>query len=166
MKKGRRWYRRAVKVDVVVETPRFCRNKYEWDPDVNRMRLDRRIPGALSFPLDYGFIPDTLAVDGDPLDALVVLEEAAFPGVVVRTRPVAVCWICDGGDREPKIICVPTSDPSYSMVRDFSDLPCHVVNEVEQFFNAYKDLQPGRSSRFECFDDAKAARTVVRSCRI
>src|SRR4051812_15578024 len=132
-----------MKLDVVVETPRGMRNKYEWDPDARRMRLDRRVPGALSFPVDYGFVPDTVAIDGDALDALVVLEEPAFPGVVVSVRPVGVCWICNGDEREPKILCVPVRNPSYDAVKDLDGLPQHLLDEIAQFFDCYKDLQKG-----------------------
>ena len=154
-----------MKVDVVVETPRGSRNKYEWDPGANRMRLDRRVPGAVSFPVDYGYIPDTTASDGDPLDVLLLLQESTFPGVVVEARPVGVCWICDSGDREPKIVCVSTTDPTYSSIKDLAGVPSHILDEIEQFFDCYKDLEPGKFSRFDGFEDADAARRVIRDCK-
>src|SRR4051794_953476 len=122
-------------IDVVIETPRGSRNKYEWDHKLGVIRLDRRIPGAVSFPADYGYVPGTLSRDGDPLDALVLLDEPAFPGVRVRVRPVGVCWTTDEKTLEPKIICVPLKDPSYEEIETLKQVPPYLLEEIRQFFD-------------------------------
>ena len=171
--RGGRWpfvtrpcgYSGVVKVDVVIEIPRGSRNKYEWDERRRVMRFDRSVAGAVAFPADYGFIPQTCSDDGDPLDALVLLDEPTFPGIWVLTRPVGVCWTDAGKYQEPKIICVPVNDPSYTRVRDLGDLPDVVRDEIQQFFNVYKDFDDGHDSRFMRFDDHNAAKAVIRNSR-
>ncbi len=149
----------------MIEIPRGSRNKYEWDDERRVMRFDRRIPGAVTYPRDYGFIPDTLAADGDPVDALVLLEEPTFPGIWITARPVGVCWTDAEKYREPKIICVPVHDPSYASVADISELPQYMLDEIKQFYDVYKDFDDGHASHFTGFDDAKAARDIIRKAR-
>ena len=100
-------------IDVMVEIPRGSRNKYEYDHERGVMRLDRRLFSATVYPADYGFIPDTLALDGDPLDALVLLEDPTFPGCWVRSRPVGMLVMQDEAGEDAKVICVPPNDPRY-----------------------------------------------------
>ena len=154
-----------VKVDVVIEAPRGSRNKYEWDGERRVMRLDRRIPGAVSFPADYGFVPDTCGVDGDPVDALVLLSEPTFPGIWVTARPVGVCWTDAEKYHEPKLICAPVDDPSYAEIVDISDVPQHVIDEITQFFDVYKDFDDGHGSSVLRFEGHEAARQIVRKAR-
>src|SRR3954467_8461079 len=117
-------------IDVVVEIPRGSRNKYEFDHERHVMRLDRRLFSATVYPTDYGFVPDTLAEDGDPLDVLVVLEEPTFPGCWINVRPVGVLWMEDEAGRDAKVLCVPLHDPSYDGVRDLGDFPGHLLDEI------------------------------------
>ena len=98
-------------IDVVVEIPRGSRNKYEMDKERGVIRLDRRLFSATFYPADYGYIPDTLGEDGDPLDALVLLDDPTFPGCWVSARPVGVFWMADDKGPDAKIICVPAGDP-------------------------------------------------------
>ena len=100
-------------IDVMVEIPRGSRNKYEYDHERGVMRLDRRLFSATVYPADYGFIPDTLALDGDPVDALVLLEDPTFPGCWVRSRPVGMLVMQDEAGEDAKVICVPPDDPRY-----------------------------------------------------
>jgi inorganic pyrophosphatase len=132
-------------IEIMVEIPKGSRNKYEFDHDRHVMRLDRRLFSATIYPADYGFLPDTLGEDGDPLDALVLLEDATFPGCIVEARPVGVFWMEDEAGPDAKIICVP-DEPGYANVRDIGDLPDHLRNEIEHFFAIYKDLEPNKSS--------------------
>ena len=132
-------------IDVVVEIPRGSRNKYEIDHDSGRIRLDRRLFSATVYPADYGFVDGTLGEDGDPLDALIILEEPTFPGCVVGCRPVGVFWMEDDAGPDAKIICVIDGDPRWDHVRDIADLPSHLTQEIEHFFTVYKDLEPGKS---------------------
>jgi inorganic pyrophosphatase len=154
-----------MKVHVVVETPRGSRNKYEWDEHERVMRLDRFVPGAVSFPADYGFIPDTRAVDGDPLDAIVLLQEPTFPGVWIKARPIGVCWIDAEKYCEPKVICVARDDPFGDEWRDISDLPKPTLDEITQFFDVYKDFDGGHGSHTEGFEGHKVASEVIRQAR-
>jgi inorganic pyrophosphatase len=154
-----------VKVDVVVEVPGGSRNKYEWDEKRGVIRLDRRIPGAVAFPADYGFIPDTLSVDRDALDALVLLQEPTFPGVWVTARPIGVCWVDAGKYREPKVICAPVDDPGHDGLRDITDVPETTLEEITQFFNVYKQFDNGHDARADGFDGHKVASAIVRKAR-
>jgi inorganic pyrophosphatase len=133
-------------IDVVVEIPRGSRNKYEYDHELHQIRLDRRLFSATVYPADYGFVPDTLAEDGDPLDALVLVEDPTFPGCVVRSRPVGVLWMQDENGRDAKLICVPVSEPIWQGVVELEDLPTHLLDEIRHFFEVYKVLEPGKQS--------------------
>src|SRR5271166_5504862 len=136
-------------IEVIVEIPRGSRNKYEYDHDRHIMRLDRRLFSATFYPADYGFVPDTLAEDGDPLDALVLLEDPTFPGCLVRVRVVGVFFMRDEKGRDAKLITVLEHDPNYDRVRDLEDLPDHLLREIEHFFSIYKDLEPGKMTEVD-----------------
>lgn len=140
-------------VDVFVEIPAGSRNKYEWDPDLGAMRLDRRLFSAMAYPADYGFVPGTLGEDGDELDALVFLDEPTFPGCVVRARVVGVFHMRDDKGADAKLLCVAAEDARQDHVRDLDDLPAHLRSEVAHFFEVYKDLEPGKSSDTRGFGD-------------
>jgi inorganic pyrophosphatase len=150
-----------VDVEVVVEIPRGSRNKYEMDHDTGRIRLDRMLFTSTRYPLDYGFIPDTLAEDGDPLDALVMLDEPTFPGCLVRARPVAVFWMTDEHGPDAKILTVPARDPWYEAVRDLGDVPEHLAAEIGHFFDIYKELEPGKSTDVRGWQDRASAERVI-----
>src|SRR2546423_7946464 len=144
-------------VHVVIEIPRGSRNKYEIDHETGRVFLDRRLFSATVYPADYGFVPDTLSGDGDPLDALVLLEDPTFPGCLVRARPVGVFWMVDEKGEDAKLICVPVDDPSSGTVNELSDLPTHLLAEIEHFFAVYKMLEPGREFSTRGFEGRDAA---------
>jgi len=147
----------ASAVDVVIEVPRGSRNKYEFDHHRRVLHLDRRLFSATVYPADYGFIPDTLAEDGDPLDALVLLEEPVFPGCWVSARPIGIFWMEDEKGPDAKIICVPLGDPRFDQVRDLHDMPTHLRSEIHQFFDVYKALEPGKSTSTTGFEGREAA---------
>jgi inorganic pyrophosphatase len=144
-------------IDVVIEIPRGSRNKYEYDHGTDRIWLDRRLFSATVYPADYGFIPDTLAEDGDPLDALVLADEPVFPGVWVLSRPVGLLWMTDEKGPDAKVICVPEGDTRWEGVRDITDLPAELRAEIEHFFMVYKDLEPEKTATTAGFDGVKAA---------
>ena len=153
-------------VEIVIEVPRGSRNKYEWDAKTKLMRLDRRVPGAVSFPADYGFIRGTLSSDGDPLDALVLLDEPTFPGICVTARPVGVCWTTSpSSSPEPKLICVPLDDPSFEQIHELGDVPKYKVDEMRQFFDTYKVLDNGDDCHTDHFDGRDVALTTIRKAR-
>jgi inorganic pyrophosphatase len=131
--------RRAV--DVFVEIPKGSRAKYELDKASGRIRLDRVLFSSVHYPADYGFVMDTLAGDGDPLDALVVVEEPTFPGCVVPTRPIGTLLMRDSKGPDEKILGVPVGDPRFDEVRELKDLAPHWLREIEMFFATYKALE-------------------------
>lgn len=131
--------------DVTIEIPAGTRNKYEIDHETGRIRLDRLLFTAMSYPSDYGYIEDTLGEDGDPLDALVLLDEPAFPGCVVRVRAIGVFKMIDEAGGDDKILCVPAVDPRQEHVTDIKDVSDFTLKEVQHFFETYKALEPGKS---------------------
>jgi inorganic pyrophosphatase len=157
--------RTETNIDVVIEIPRGSRNKYEYDHENHVMRLDRRLFSATVYPADYGFIPDTLGEDGDPLDALVLLDDPTFPGCWVSARPVGVLWMEDEAGPDAKIICVPAGDPRWNHVTDIPELPDHLVDELVHFFDVYKDLEPGKSMTTRGSEGVDAAWTEIEAAR-
>ena len=133
-------------IHVVIEIPRGSRNKYEIDHETGQVFLDRRLFTATTYPADYGFIPNTLGGDGDPLDALVLLEDPVYPGVWVEARPIGMLSMSDEAGDDAKIICVPPTEPRWEKIHDLSDLPGAIVAEIRHFFEVYKALEPGKNS--------------------
>jgi inorganic pyrophosphatase len=152
-------------IEVMVEIPRGSRNKYEFDHERHVMRLDRRLFSATVYPADYGFVPDTLGEDGDPLDALVLLEDPTFPGCLVQARPVGVFWMTDEKGPDAKIICVPHVDPRYDAVTELEQLPAHLLAEIEHFFDVYKMLEPDKSSSTAGYEGRDVAWREIRAAR-
>ncbi len=152
-------------IDVVVEIPAGSRNKYEYDHEMGVMRLDRRLFSATVYPADYGFIPDTLGEDGDPLDAMILLEEPTYPGIWVRARPVGVFWMEDEHGSDAKILCMPEWDHFLPGVSDLFDLPVPMLNEIEHFFHVYKDLEPGKHASTDGFSGKSDAMRLIREAR-
>ncbi len=130
--------------DVTIEIPKGQRNKYEVDHVTGRVRLDRYLHTPMAYPADYGFIDDTLGEDGDPLDALVLLPEPVFPGVLVAARPVAMFRMVDEQGGDDKVLCVPAGDHRWDHVQDIGDVPAHDLEEINHFFVHYMDLEPGK----------------------
>ena len=152
-------------IDVVVEIPRGSRNKYEYDHDKGVIRLDRRLFSATVYPADYGFIPDTLGLDGDPLDALVLLEDPTFPGCWVRSRPVGMLVMQDEAGEDAKIICVPPDDPRWDSIRELDDLSESLRAEIRHFFDVYKLIEPGKQSTTRDFEGRDAAWKEIEAAR-
>ncbi len=144
-------------LDVVIEIPRGSRNKYEYDHERHVIRLDRRLFTATVYPTDYGFVPDTLAEDGDPIDVLVLLEEPTFPGCWVEVRVVGVFWMEDEKGPDAKLLCVPSHDPNYDSMRDLGDVPQSLLDEIAHFFDVYKMLEPGKNTTTRGWEGAAAA---------
>jgi inorganic pyrophosphatase len=130
--------------DVVVEIPKGHRNKYEMDHRTGRIRLDRMLFTATSYPADYGFIEGTLAVDGDALDALVLVDEPTFPGCLIRCRPIAMFRMVDEQGEDDKVLCVPSADTRQDHLRDLRHLPEFDRLEIQHFFEVYKEVEPGK----------------------
>ena len=134
-----------VEFDVTIEIPKGSRNKYEVDHHSGRIRLDRTLFTATQYPADYGFIDNTLGQDGDPLDALVLLAEATFPGCLVTARAIGMFRMTDEAGPDDKVLCVSANDPRQAHLQDIGDLNIFEKLEIQHFFEVYKDLEPGKS---------------------
>jgi inorganic pyrophosphatase len=134
-----------VEVDVTIEIPKGQRNKYEMDHVTGRIRLDRTLFTATQYPADYGFVEQTLGQDGDPLDALVLLQEPTFPGCLILARPIGMFRMRDEKGIDDKVLFVPAGDQRQEQMRELSDVPEFYRLEIEHFFTVYKDLEPGKS---------------------
>jgi inorganic pyrophosphatase len=152
-------------IDVVVEIPRGSRNKYEYDHERHVFKLDRRLFSATFYPADYGFIPDTLGEDGDPLDALVLLDDPTFPGCWVESRPVGVFWMEDDKGPDAKIICVPAGDPRWADTKEIEDVPEALLAEIQHFFDVYKMLEPGKHSHTRGYEGTTSAWAEIAEAR-
>ena len=131
--------------DVTIEIPKGHRNKYEVDHESGRIRLDRMLFTAMAYPSDYGYVEDSLGEDGDPLDALVLLDEPTFPGCLVRVRPIGMFHMRDEAGGDDKILCIPAGDPRKNHIREIEDISSFDRLEIQHFFETYKDLEPGKS---------------------
>ena len=152
-------------IDCVIEIPKGSRNKYEWDPELRRIKLDRLLFSSVVYPTDYGFVPDTCAQDGDPLDAMVCVSEATFPGCVIPAKPIALFRMHDEKGLDEKVLFVPCRDPNWNWIERLDDLPKQLCGEIEHFFSIYKqpqgiDVQVDgwfpREQALEAIDDAAA----------
>jgi len=135
----------GVEFDVTIEIPKGQRNKYEMDHVTGRIRLDRTLFTATQYPADYGFIEGTLGEDGDPLDALVLLQEPTFPGCHILCRAIGMFRMQDEAGGDDKVLCVPANDPRLEHLQDIRHLPEFDKLEIQHFFEVYKDLEPGKS---------------------
>ncbi len=150
--------------DVLIEIPKGSRNKYEYDFTLKRIRYDRMIFSSMMYPADYGFVPETLALDGDPLDVLVLVTEPTFPGCVIEVKPIGVFHMADEKGPDEKIICVPVADPIANSTTDLKDLNPHLLKEIEHFFRVYKDLEK-KIVDVEGWGDVQEAKSIVAQCK-
>ncbi len=130
--------------DVAIEIPQGQRNKYETDHETGRIWLDRMLFTATRYPADYGFVPGTMGNDGDPLDAVVLLQEPTFPGCMIRCRAIGMFCMKDEEGPDDKIVCVPATDPRWDYLQGLDDMPDFHRLEIQHFFETYKDLEPGK----------------------
>ena len=151
------------KFDALVEIPRGSKAKYELDKDTGLLRLDRVLYTSTVYPANYGFIPRTLADDGDPLDVLVLCNEQIYPMTLVQCSPIGVITMVDGGALDEKIIAVACNDPTYKQFYDIKELPPHVFEEMMHFFEVYKMLEHKTTTVKEiCHRDE--AMDIIRKC--
>lgn len=151
-------------VHVLVEIPSGSRNKYEYDDELGVMTLDRPLYSAVHYPTDYGFVPCTHGTDGEMLDTMVMVEQGTFPGCLVKVRLIGVLTITHtSGMPEQKLLGVPVNEPRFEEFKDISDVPQHMLKEIEHFFDVFKDLQgsdvgvlgwEGRQQAQEVLDEA------------
>jgi len=148
----------------IVEIPKGSRNKYEWDHERDALVLDRFLFSSVVYPTDYGFVPDTLSEDGDPLDVMVCVSEPTFPGCMIEVKPIALFRMEDDKGLDDKILCVPLHDPGWNTLETLDDLPDQLQNEIAHFFSIYKNLEnkkvsvKGWFSRQEAVEEIRASR--------
>lgn len=152
-------------VNVIIEIPKLSQNKYEVDPDLGVMRLDRVLFSPLHYPADYGYVPQTKYLDGDPVDALVLISRPTYPGVVVDARPVGVLEMRDGGKPDEKILCVATKDPRFNPRYSMKDMNPHTLAEIVHFFEVYKALE-NKEVEILGWKDVEAAHDILRTYRL
>lgn len=148
----------------IVEVPKGCSVKYEWDKETGAIFVDRVLYSTLSYPGDYGTIPKTLSGDGDPLDAIVLVSNPNYPGTVIPCRPVGLLRTEDESGEDTKIIAVPTEkiDPRFKEVKDIKDVPKHILEEIKYFYEHYKDLEPKKWVKVMGFEDKDAAKKEIK----
>jgi inorganic pyrophosphatase len=148
--------------DATVEIPRGSRNKYEIDHVTGRVFLDRYLFTGMEYPTDYGFFENTLGLDGDPVDVLILLEWPTFPGVGVKVRPIGQLNMEDDGGIDTKVLAVPYKDPRWAHIQDLSDVSKFQRDEIEHFFQHYKDLEPGKWAKLGGWEGVEAAEKTVQ----
>ena len=148
----------------LVEIPKGSRNKYEYDHEYDVIKLDRFLFSSMVYPTDYGFIPDTLGLDGDPLDAMVCVSEPTFPGCMIEVKPIALFRMEDDKGVDDKVLCVPLQDPQWNTLEELEDISKQLRDEIAHFFSVYKDLEQkkvkvdGWYGREEALEEIDAAR--------
>lgn len=150
------------KINAVIEIPKGSRNKYEYSKKFGSYKLDRVLHSSVFYPGDYGLVPQTLYEDGDPLDILVLMDEATFPGCVIEVRPIALIKMLDNGEKDDKILAVPVGDPNYKGVNSKRDIPKHRLREIEQFFKTYKLLEEGKKTEVKGWEGKRKAWKAIK----
>lgn len=154
----------AMVVDVMIEIAKGSQNKYEYDPERKMIRFDRMLFSAVHYPSDYGFILNTLAEDGDPLDALVLVWEPTFPGCLIEAKPVGLFKMTDEKGPDEKILCVPIYDPMWNNIDSLDQVPPHLLKEIANFFQIYKELER-KKAVVQGWDDREAAIRAIKRAR-
>ncbi|GAA0458751.1 inorganic diphosphatase [Alkalibacillus silvisoli] len=149
--------------EVFVEIPTGSQNKYEYDKEKGVFKLDRVLFSPQFYPAEYGYIDETLALDGDPLDALVLTTNPTFPGCVIESKVLGFLNMIDDGDEDQKLITVPVEDPRFKDINSLDDLPQHKLDEISHFFQTYKDLQ-GKKTEIGEYEGVEAANNLVDDC--
>jgi inorganic pyrophosphatase len=151
-------------VRMIVEIPKNSSNKLEYDGDLGVFRLDRALYSPLHYPGDYGFIPGTLAEDGDPLDVLSLVGEPSYPGVMMLVRPVGVLEMLDQSEPDQKILAVPKANPRFDQIHTMDQVFPHNLREIEHFFTIYKELE-GKRTEMKGWRGPLEARKLIRVAR-
>ncbi|MFA8437969.1 inorganic diphosphatase [Pueribacillus sp. YX66] len=150
-------------VEAVIEIPTGSQNKYEFDPDSGKFKLDRVLYSPMHYPTEYGYLENTLALDGDPLDILVYTTFPTFPGCVIDARVIGFLNMSDDKGRDEKLLAVPVNDPRFDHVTQLEDMPEHVLKEIAHFFRVYKDLE-NKETIIEGWEDADKAAKLIDEC--
>jgi inorganic pyrophosphatase len=150
-------------VNLVVEIPAGSRNKYEYNEHAGVMALDRVLHSSVRYPFDYGFVPNTLAEDGAPLDAMVIMEEPTFAGCLIRARPIGILDMVDSGAHDGKVLCVPEAGFRHKEIRSIRQIAPNQLEEVAEFFRTYKNME-GRVTEITGWLDVEAVPALLQSC--
>ena len=148
-------------VEMIVEIPKGSRNKYEMDHAIGRIRLSRMLFTSTRYPIDYGYILNTFAEDGDPLDIMVLLDDPTFPGISINVRPVGLFWMSDEAGPDAKILAVPATDARYAHLTELRHVPEHPLSEIRHFFEIYKELEPGKGTDVRGWQDRPSAEREI-----
>lgn len=146
-------------INIVVEIPKGSSIKYEFDTATGLLFVDRKLYTAMNYPFNYGFIPRTLEMDGDPVDALILGEDPIVPLSIVKSRPIGVLLTEDEEGQDSKVIATPVSkiDPTFSKIDDIKDLPEYIENQIKHFFEHYKELEEGKFVKVKGWEGKQGA---------
>ena len=148
-------------INVLIETPKGSKNKYEVSKNFNVIFLDRVLHSSVIYPLAYGLIPKTYYDDGDPLDAMVMISESTFPGCVVESRPIGILNMVDEAGEDDKVLTVAIGDPRFSEIKSIDDVSSHQLNEITEFFKTYKSLEEGKDTEVLGWKGVEEAQAAV-----
>ena len=152
-------------VNLVVEIPAGSRNKYEYYSEAGIMALDRVLHSSVRYPFDYGFIPNTLADDGAPLDAMIIMDEPTFAGCLIQARPIGVLDMHDCGEYDGKLLCVPVANPRQNNIVSIKQIAPNQLEDVAEFFRTSKGLE-GRTVQIDGWRDVDAVELLLQKCSI
>ncbi len=147
-------------VYALIEVPKGCQNKYEYEKELGIFAVDRVLYSPVHYPTDYGLIPQTYYDDGDPLDVMVLMDEPTFSGCLIPARPIGMMKMVDSGDNDDKILAVPDKDPTYATITDVADLPPHKLRMIGHFFAIYKQLE-GKTTEVTGWEGAESAKKAI-----
>ena len=156
-----------MEIKVFVEIPKFSKQKFEFDEELQKIKLDRTLYSPIYFPFEYGFILETRGEDGDPLDCVLLSSFPTFPGCIIEAEPIGVLEMEDEGGIDNKILAKPTEkiDPRFKEIKDVGDLPEHLTKEIKEFFENYKKLEPGKWVKLKGFKEKKVAEEMILKAR-
>lgn len=156
---------KAKTIEVMIEIPKGSRNKYEYDEKRDCIKFDRMLFSSVVYPVDYGFIPETLAGDGDALDALVIVAEPTFPGCIIEAKPIGLFKMMDEKGADEKVLCVPIHDPLWNHISSLKDVQPHLLKEIEHFFSIYKDLEEMKGTDVLGWSKVREATAIITESR-
>ena len=150
-------------VNILVEIPAGSKNKYEFDRNMQSFTLDKVLHTSVHYPYDYGFIPNTTAKDGDPLDGMVIMDQPTFPGCVIASRPIGMLEIVEGKKYDQKILCVPDKDIRYAYIKSLNDINVHRLDEIAEFFRTHKNLE-NKTTKILGWKNVEAVLSLIEKC--
>ena len=150
-------------VNILVEIPAGSKNKYEFDRNMQSFTLEKVLHTSVHYPYDYGFIPNTIAEDGDPLDGMVIMDQPTFPGCIIASRPIGMLEIIDGKKYDQKILCIPDKDIRFDYVKSLNDIDTHRLDEIAEFFRTYTNLEK-KTTKILGWKNIEAVSSLIQKC--